>query len=294
MREKFWDKYSAWEEAEDAWNAMAGRASSTFPLKIPAFVPSIQSIAPGEGCLRWKALRWVIKRDRNYRLVRSLLRHPFRYGCRYLASVVRKTPYVQDGDLFFYGVKNVEEMMALMMKRESILIVGFSYCQKPFECPAGRFGEGCCADLSNMVCQQCFVGKAMHSLPTRKTIPVAIPTINDIGKHVLQAIHEFPDHQILFVITACEMALHMFGDFGNMVGVQGIGIRLGGRVCNTMRAFALSEEGIKPGLTTVLPLTQGKMFDLIRFWRQARMKERDCAEQGKKDGDSPIANNSIE
>jgi hypothetical protein len=49
-----------------------------------------------------------------------------------------------------------------------------------------------------------------------------------------------------------------------MVGIQGIGIRLDGRICNTMKAFELSERGIKPGLTVVLDETQRKILELIQ------------------------------
>ena len=55
----------------------------------------------------------------------------------------------------------------------------------------------------------------------------------------------------------------MFGDWGNMVNIKGIGVRLDGRICNTMKAFELSEAGIKPGLTVVLPETQKRILDLI-------------------------------
>jgi hypothetical protein len=71
------------------------------------------------------------------------------------------------------------------------------------------------------------------------------------------------------MITACEMTLQMFGDWGNMVNIQGIGVRLDGRICNTMKAFQLSEEGIKPGLTVVLDETQKRMLDLIRCRRNS-------------------------
>ena len=60
------------------------------------------------------------------------------------------------------------------------------------------------------------------------------------------------EKKLLFLITACEMSLVMFADYGNMMGAKGIGIRLDGRICNTMRAFHLSERGIKPGLTVQL------------------------------------------
>ena len=67
---------------------------------------------------------------------------------------------------------------------------------------------------------------------------------------------------MIFLITACELTLEMFGDWGNMAGIRGIGVRLDGRICNTMRAFELSEKGIKPGLTLVLPKTQRRILEL--------------------------------
>jgi hypothetical protein len=77
--------------------------------------------------------------------------------------------------------------------------------------------------------------------------------------------HNHPDKEVLFLITACEMTLKMFGDLGNMLGCKGIGVRLDGRICNTMRAFALSERGVKPGLTVVLDKTQKRMLSLLRL-----------------------------
>jgi hypothetical protein len=53
----------------------------------------------------------------------------------------------------------------------------------------------------------------------------------------------------------------------HMVRIRDIGVRLDGRICNTMKAFELSEQGIKPGLTVVLKHTQKRMLDLIRHRR---------------------------
>lgn len=71
------------------------------------------------------------------------------------------------------------------------------------------------------------------------------------------------DH-IIFIITACEMTLVMFDDLGNMAGIRGIGVRLDGRICNTMKAFELSERGVKPGLTVVQEETKVTILDLLR------------------------------
>ena len=61
------------------------------------------------------------------------------------------------------------------------------------------------------------------------------------------------------------MTLTMFSAFGHMLDIKGIGIKLEGRICNTMKAFELSEKGIKPGLTLIDPKTQRKVLQLIKY-----------------------------
>jgi hypothetical protein len=281
MTEKFWDRFQTWEEAEAAWDTASKEAAVACPLK-GVFDPSTPAIAPGEMGLRWKGLQWVVLKDKGFRLVRRLLHHPIRYAFHYLRSMIKRSPYRRAEDLFFYGIKSSEEMKELLRDDETILVVGFSYCQKPRECPCMRFSDACVHSLDNPVCCQCVIGKAMHSLPYRGTVPVIIPTINAIGTTILEVVDAFPNKRVAFVITACEMALRMFADMGNMVGVRGVGIRLGGRVCNTFRAFAISEDGVKPGLTMVLPSTQHSLFDLLRTWREAR-EHNDACPQGRQE-----------
>ncbi len=119
-------------------------------------------------------------------------------------------------------------------------------------------------DLNNAVCQQCFIGKAVHAASHPHTIPLFIPTIHYIGGKIFEIVHKNPGKTILFIITACEITVEMFGDWGNMVNIRGIGVRLDGRICNTMKAFDLSERGIKPGLTVVLDETQKAILQLIQ------------------------------
>ena len=266
----FWDRYQSWDEAEAAWDAAARQAAAEFPLKTAAN-PSSPAIVPGETHLRWRGLWWVIKKDTRFQLIRRLLRHPFRYALGYLRSAIGGPPFRQDGDLFFYGIDGLDAMKRLIREKETVLLVGFSYCQKPHECPCGRFSDGCIHSLDSLVCRQCVIGKAAHALPSAQTIFVIIPTINAIGAAVLEAAQS--NKQVAFIITSCTLALEMFSDMGNMAGVRGVGIRLGGRVCNTFRAFELSEEGVKSGATTLLPSAQRFLFDLLRTWREAKQPQ---------------------
>lgn len=254
-----------WDQAEQAWNHQAQEAAKHKPLKgltsLPQMIGITEKTAKG---LKWKSLKWMILKDHKKEILKGFLKHPIKYGWEFIKSACKTKPYLRDGDFFLYGIKSLQEFEELLKDSKSILVLGFSYCHKPFECPSGRFTEDCIHDSTNPVCQQCFIGKAVQASNHTQTIPLFIPTIHYIGGKIFEIVHQNPGRPILFMITACELTLEMFGDWGNMVNIKGLGIRLDGRICNTMKAFELSEQGIKPGLTMVLDDTQKKMLRLIK------------------------------
>ncbi len=267
----FWDQFSSWEEAEQAWDNQKEAAKKEHPLRVLKELPQVPGITEEtKKNLKWKSLRWIIQKDTDWRLLKSILKRPFKHLKEYVTSIFKRKSYVRDGDFFFYGLSSLEEMKEAMRDPNSVLITGFSYCEKPHECPSGRFNDHCAREVSNPVCKQCFIGKALHTLPAIDTVPVIIPTIHYIGEKVFEVIEKYKGRRVLFLITACEMTLEMFGDWGNMAGIEGIGVRLDGRICNTMKAFELSERGIKPGLTVVLPQTERRILDLLALWRSIK------------------------
>ena len=214
--------------------------------------------------LKWKSLWWMLSKDHKKEIRKGFMQHPLKYGKAFLKSLVQKKSFKREGDFFLYGVEQLSEFQELLKNSEAILVLGFSYCHKPFECPSGRFTDQCQNEREHPVCQQCFIGKAVQASAAAEVIPLFIPTIHYIGGKIFEIVQISPNKQILFIITACEMTLEMFGDWGNMVNIKGLGVRLDGRICNTMKAFELSENGIKPGLTVVLDETQKKILQLIR------------------------------
>lgn len=257
-------KLKVWQEEE--WDRGVKAAAEKAPIKTLGKLPNMAGITPDTArFLTLKSLYWMVKKDEGFKILKSVLKKPFTHAARYFKSLF--TPLKREGDFFFYGVKSFAEFERLLEKKP-LLVVGFSYCHKPFECPSGRFNDQCIHDPENPVCRQCFIGKAVNMLPEKDTVPLFIPTIHYIGEKMFELIEKHPDKQIAFIITACEMTLTMFGDWGNLAGIKGIGVRLDGRICNTMKAFELSEEGIKPGLTVVLEPTQGKIIQLIKQWRR--------------------------
>lgn len=271
---KLWNQGASWEEAESAWDEGISQAAATTPLKQLKNLPDIPGITSETAKnLKWKSLWWMITKDHDRKILKSFLRHPLKYARALFKSAWQTKPYRRDGDLFLYGIPNLDTFKQSLKDPNSLFVVGFSYCHKPFECPSGRFTDQCIRDPSNPICRQCFIGKATNALDP-SSIPLFIPTIHYIGAKIFDIVHQNPTKKILFLITACEMTLEMFGDWGNMVSIEGIGVRLAGRICNTMRAFELSEQGVKPGLTVVLDPTQAQMLSLIRLRRDALSPER--------------------
>lgn len=264
---KFWDRYTSWEEAEKAWQDGIEAAEAQAPVKKLKVLPQMPGItAETSHHLKWKSFKYMLTHDHGGKVLRQVLKHPFKYGFRYCKSLLKKKSYRRDGDFFLYGLPSIEAFESTMKQETTLLVAGFSYCQKPHECPSGRFNDQCIQNPEHPVCRQCDIGQVLHALPA-STIPIIIPTVHHIGHKILELVHAHPDRQILFLITACEMTLEMFGDWGNMAGVKGIGVRLDGRICNTMRAFELSEEGIKPGLTVTTPETRSRILALVKSMR---------------------------
>ena len=266
---RFWDRFSSWEEAEQEWEKRAEQSAAIYSIKKPSFFPKGPNIVEGqERFLRVKGLYWLLTGKGFWRFWYTLFCHPFSSLRRYIRSLRAYQSYRQEGDLFFYGIATFEEVRELLQEKETILFVGFSYCQKPFECPRGRFSKECTADIENGICKQCPIGKAYHTLPERETVFSIIPTAHDVALQMIDVKKRYPQKRVIFLITTCEMALKMFGDCAHAIGVQGVGVRLCGRVCNTLKAFALSERGIKPGITQFNEGSYDRFFSVLRTWRE--------------------------
>jgi hypothetical protein len=255
---KIWNHSTSWDAAEKAWDETMTEDTAKR--------------------LKWKSVKYLLTHDPKRIFPRHFFKHPLKYTCRWIKSALKKHSYTRQGDFFLYGVESIEHFQSLLQEEEILLVVGFSYCHKPFECPSGRFSASCIRDPENPVCRQCFIGKTVNAMPLDRgdIHPLFIPTIHYIGEKMFEITQANPDKKVLFLITACEMTLEMFGDWGNMVGARGIGVRLDGRICNTMKAFELSEAGIKPGLTVVLPETQAQILSIIRgLWKTPGNGESD-------------------
>lgn len=241
----------SFEEQSRTWDEKAEHLQKSHPLKTVRHMPNMPGITQKtRRFLKIKSLYYLLRHDDRKLVRRFILKRPIHYTGKLVKSLCQKQAYTRENDHFYYGISSEQELIDRFAEDDSHLVIGFSYCQKPLECPSGRFTDQCQNDPSHPVCGQCPIGKAMSLLPQDRVTPLIIPTIHYIGEKMFALSQKHK--KLLFLITACEMSLVMFADYGNMIGAKGIGIRLDGRICNTMRAFHLSEKGVKPGLTIQL------------------------------------------
>lgn len=277
-----WSRFPAAGEA--AWDAGAQAAAKARPLRTQELRPDLPGIRPAtRRNLRWKALRHLVVHDVDRVFPRYIFRRPLRYATGLLRAYLRRRKYVRDGDFFLIGVRDRHEFERLLVAPDTVLVLGFSYCEKPFECPSGRFTDACSADPDHPVCRQCFIGKCINAQDPARGVALLIPTVHYIGEHVLALQQAHPNGRFVFMITACELTLEMFADWGNMAGIVCAGVRLDGIICNTMRAFEASERGIKPGLTTLAAPTAERLFDAIVLHRSANREAGGSGDGGTRD-----------
>lgn len=252
----------SWADFTKRWELRSKLAAKQRPLKKHLKDPKIPHITEKtKKHLRWKAMSYILRYDHEWTIISSIAKKPFFYTYRLLRSFFQKAPFYQKEDFFFYGLKDQAAFKEALKNPETELVLGFSYCQKPLECPSGRFTDQCINSASNLVCQQCPISKIISFQNRKNTKILWIPTVHYIGKKMFSLIEERKN--FVFLITACEMTLKMFADWGNMLGIKGIGLRLHGRICNTMKAFVLSEKGVKPGLTLLKEETEKQVYEIL-------------------------------
>lgn len=255
----------SWSERLRFWEERSQEKEKEHPLKVLKSLPNMPGVCSQDAkFLKTKGFFYLLRHDQKKLFKRYFLRSPFKFGKRLIEYAIRRPPLKTDGDFYLYGYSSVDEFEKEIPTLEVPLVLGFSYCHKPHECPSGRFSQKCERNPEHPVCGQCLIGKFL-TLSEDNIIPIVIPTVHHIGDKMLKIVNRHRGKKVRFLITACEMSLKMFIPFAHMLGIKGIGVRLDGRICNTMKAFKLAEEGIKPGLTVVLPETEQRILNLLKL-----------------------------
>lgn len=214
--------------------------------------------------LKWKTLLYLASlREGRHFFYYYIFKVP-KLFIRFLFSFVApKKTSKREGDYFFYGCSSFDDIRKLYKKTNVVLVLGFSYCQKPLKCPSGRFNDQCYRDLSHPACKNCIIGEVKNKFPVCRAKVIIIPTFLYVAEFLCKEKKKFPNKDFIFLITACELSFKMFERYVGLLQLKGIGIRLQGRICNTFQAFKFAEHGIKPGLTIISSLVEEELKKLL-------------------------------
>lgn len=201
-----------------------------------------------------KAFFYIFFQDKKL-FFKIFLSSPFKYLLNILKASFKK-PYTYSNGLFFF---NVEEKN--FKKEDSTTFTGFSYCQKPIDCPCKRFSENCLYlknnfTCKNNICKNCFIS----SFEKRENI-FFITTVSSLSKKIFQTLKKHPKNKnIFFIISACFFSIDLFKHFPNILNIKAIAIPLSGNVCSNFEKFKKAEIGKKKGKTEILK----KNFEFLK------------------------------
>lgn len=213
-----------------------------------------------------KTLLYLLKQDKkckNSHLLKFFIKRPFYYSYNLLKSYLRTNPYVLDNDVFLFKMRNINDLQRKTEDKNALFVFGFSYCQKPKDCPVGKFTPSC-SPIKNSVCLNCFIGKCFKMSSNRDQFLV-IPDIYYISVKLTELIQRNPKKEIVFVICSCYLSIKMFLDFANMVKLKGVALPLINRVCLNYKSFLFAEKGKKNGITDISEKNKDFLFNILKI-----------------------------
>ena len=214
--------------------------------------------------LKLKTLKYLLF-NKNKVFKNYFLNHFFSLSIKYLKSFFQK-PFKKDGITFFSlnSKDPIDEFKKALKNRENPLLIGLSYCQKNKKCPSEFFSSSC-----SFSCLDCSIKEIVSdkNIKLRKNTHFKIiTTIFSLGEKIIELKKLYPSSQILFIISACPLAIKMFENFAYSLDLKGVAFELTDKVCNSFECFKLAEEGKKPFSTKMSFYHQKVIKELLNLY----------------------------
>ena len=233
--------------------------------KEQRFTPKIKNFEKFTLFFRLKGLIYLLKQDKKFKLLRFFIGKPIYHSFNLIKSYIQKKPYIkEEEDLYLFNLKSFNDFKNHLSNKNTLLVIGFSYCMKPKLCPEKRFSSDCIHDPNHPICQNCFIDKCINSM-YKEDIFLVIPDVYYISENLIQIKKNHPDREILFIIMTCTLSIHIFADNANMIKMKGLATELSGRICVNNKTFLLAEKGIKSGVTCLSYKNEEIVFKILNI-----------------------------
>lgn len=209
--------------------------------------------------------------------LRSLFRP---YGRWFLKNVVLKHPLATLRGLLAYRSSVLSgslegpinplggispEVFASKAKGHCLLIAP-GFCQKPLDCPAGRFNHDCAASGPPSLkkpCQDCFIGRLKALASRLKSHLYIMTSALEIGEHVL--LPSLEEKRFSYILACvCPYSLHPFVLALEICGLKGYVVTFARGMCRNYADWSRADRGIKPERTFLDEQVEGWILEVLQ------------------------------
>jgi hypothetical protein len=168
-------------------------------------------------------------------------------------GIIKKNKRIQ-----FYQDLDNEKIIDYFSKGQGFITI--SYCQKPFNCPDGRFSLKCSANYP--ICQDCFLSKINKRCKELSLDYYIVLGDYDSVWNILK--NQFFKHKKgAYILTVCNMVLNVIKYLSPLFGFKGYIIPFIKGECKTLAAYELSEFGYKNIQTDISEHNKSLLINLL-------------------------------
>lgn len=197
-----------------------------------------------------KSFLYILKNDKNSKLLKHFLKSPFRFIFLLIKAFFNKLNILEDEGILLFGIKDLSSAKKEFEKAKTKFI-GISFCARHPDCFEKKFSEDC-SYKNDYPCSECFIRKLHIKCSNTTTKIQIITTVNQFAEKLF----ENPKNKF-FIVAACHYSIKMFSIWYPLTKSKGIVIPLEGKTCKNFITFKAAENGKKNFPTFIsLPLQE--------------------------------------
>ncbi len=214
--------------------------------------------------------------ENNFILIRQLFLS--QYYLDILDFILKHIPLLAIQSLrYFFGRDNISRSILLNIRNKNEIksyknkvyktVIAVSYCQKPLNCPAGRFNDRCIYENSSP-CNNCPVGDIKHKAELNNIEFTILTTSFEFARfHLRKISHSAYSRRVLYIISVCPYVLFLSKMFAFILNIKIVPFFLTKGGCKNKYEFLKAENGEKAIVTKCSHNAHRNFIELMDYLR---------------------------